>query len=194
MERRILTSSYGLQVNRASFNQNQISPVCLLCKDDDETAEHFLLQCSSLDRIKQRILADILHTCENLDIQVSQDLQLIMDSTAVLLAASNPELKPEDYHQLEKQTRRMCHALQIERYKKVPQGQGMTKRRPCHDRESTLGSGSNDSSPEVTNHYPEMTECGCNLNYGFIPRPMDKSIIISYQFYMNLFIIFEICL
>ena len=57
----------------------------------------------------------------------------------------------------------------------------------CHDQESNLGSGSNDSSPEVTNQYPEMTGCGCNLNYGFIPRPMDKSVIISYQFYMNLF-------
>ena len=51
---------------------------------------------------------------------------------------------------------------------------------------SCLGSGSNDSSPEVTNHYPGMTECGRNLNYGFIPRPMDKSVIISYQIYMNL--------
>ena len=51
---------------------------------------------------------------------------------------------------------------------------------------SNLVCGSNDSSPEVTNHYPEMTECGRNQNYGFIPRPMDKSVIISYQIYMNL--------
>ena len=56
----------------------------------------------------------------------------------------------------------------------------------CHDQASNLGSGSNDSSPEVTNHYLEMTECGRNLNYGFIPRPMDKSVIISYQIYMSL--------
>ena len=56
----------------------------------------------------------------------------------------------------------------------------------CHDQESNLGSGSNDCSPEVTNHYPEMTECGRNLNHGFIPRPTDKSVIISYQIYMNL--------
>ena len=39
----------------------------------------------------------------------------------------------------------------------------------------------------MTNHYPEMTECGRNLNYGFILRPMDKSVIIAYQIYMNLF-------
>ena len=56
----------------------------------------------------------------------------------------------------------------------------------CHDQESNRGSGSNDSSPEVTNHYPEMTECGRNLNYGFIPRLMDKSVIISYHICINL--------
>ena len=38
----------------------------------------------------------------------------------------------------------------------------------------------------MTNHYPEMTKCGRNLNYGFISRPTDKSVIISYQIYMNL--------
>ena len=32
-----------------------------------------------------------------------------------------------------------------------------------------------------------MTEYGRNLNYGFIPQSLDKSVIISYQFYMNLF-------
>ena len=121
---KVLTSTYILQVNRASFNQNQISPVCLLCKEDDETTEHFLLQYSSLDSTRQPILDDILHTCENLDIKVSRDsdhlLQLILDCTAVL-AESNPELKMNDYQQIERQTRRLCHALHIERYKKLPQ-------------------------------------------------------------------------
>ena len=56
----------------------------------------------------------------------------------------------------------------------------------CHDQESNLGPGSNDSSPEVTNHYPEMTECRRNLNYGLIPRLMAKSVIMFYQIYMNL--------
>ena len=80
---KVLTSTCILQVNRASFNQNQISPVCLLCKEDDETTEHFLLQCSSLDSTRQPIIDDILHTCENHDINVSRDsdnlIQLILD-------------------------------------------------------------------------------------------------------------------
>ena len=52
----------------------------------------------------------------------------------------------------------------------------------CHDQESNLGSRSNDSSTEVTNHYPEMTKCGRNLNYGFIPRPMNKSVSNLHEF------------
>ena len=56
-----------------------------------------------------------------------------------------------------------------------------------HDQESHFGSGNNDFSPEVTHHYLEMTECGRNLNYGFIPRPIDKSVIIACQCYINLF-------
>ena len=31
-----------------------------------------------------------------------------------------------------------------------------------------------------------MTECGRNLNYGFVLRLMAKSVIISNQIYMNL--------
>ena len=38
----------------------------------------------------------------------------------------------------------------------------------------------------MTNHNPEMTECGRNLNYWFILRLMAKSVIISYQIYINL--------
>ena len=38
---KMLTGSYRLQVNRASFNQNNKSPVCLLCKKEDETLEPY---------------------------------------------------------------------------------------------------------------------------------------------------------
>ena len=121
---KILTGSYVLQISRASFNHNQISLFCQLCNDDedDETIQPFLHQCASLDHIRQLILIDIQHICENLGIQISQDnrdhlLYLLLDSTAAL-KKSNPELKPEDYHRLEKQARRLCHALHFEGYKK----------------------------------------------------------------------------
>ena len=95
---KILTGSYVLQISRASFNHNQISSFCQLCNDDDsdETIEPFLLQCSSLDHIRQPILIDIQHICENLGIRISQYnrihlLQLLLGSTAVM---KNEEIQP----------------------------------------------------------------------------------------------------
>ena len=41
---KLLTETYIFQVNKASFNQNQINPICLPCKKEDETVEHFVLQ------------------------------------------------------------------------------------------------------------------------------------------------------
>ena len=41
---KLLTGTYILQVNRAAFNQNEASPLCLLCQENNETAEHSLLQ------------------------------------------------------------------------------------------------------------------------------------------------------
>ena len=52
---RLLTGTYVLQINRASFNQNQVNPTCLLCKKEDETVEHFLLHCESLEHIRRPI-------------------------------------------------------------------------------------------------------------------------------------------
>ena len=53
---KLLTGSYVLQVNREAFNQNQISPTCLLCKKEDETKEHFILRCEALESTRQPIL------------------------------------------------------------------------------------------------------------------------------------------
>ena len=47
----LLTDFLILQVKRASFNQNQMCLGCLLCKKEDETMEHFLLRCGSLESI-----------------------------------------------------------------------------------------------------------------------------------------------
>ena len=57
---RLVTGTYVLQTNRSAFNQNQISPVCLLCWAEDETTEHFLLRCAALEIVRQPALAEIL--------------------------------------------------------------------------------------------------------------------------------------
>ena len=45
---KLVTGTYILQTNRTTFNQNQMDPVCLLCHQENETTEHFLLCCPAL--------------------------------------------------------------------------------------------------------------------------------------------------
>ncbi|MCG7866749.1 MAG: hypothetical protein JAY74_10300 [Candidatus Thiodiazotropha taylori] len=119
---KLVTGTYMLQVNRSSFNQNQISPVCLLCKQENESLEHFLLRCVSLDHIRRPILDDIQRVCAELGIlldwhDTSRLVQFILDCT---MLAVELQLTTSDTRAIEKQTRRLCHALHIERFKRLP--------------------------------------------------------------------------
>ena len=49
---KLITGTYILQVNKVTFNQNEISPLCLLCQENDKTTEHFILHCSALSVIE----------------------------------------------------------------------------------------------------------------------------------------------
>ena len=51
MKNKVLTRTYILQTNRVKFNQNEVKPVCQLYKEDDETLQHFLINCKSLERL-----------------------------------------------------------------------------------------------------------------------------------------------
>ena len=106
---KMLTGSHRLKVNRASFNQNQISPICLLCQKEDETLEHFTLHCESLENIRKPILDDIVRICEGLDVLMAPNnsshmLQCILDATVTFPGADTSEIKL-----LERHTRRLCH-------------------------------------------------------------------------------------
>ena len=110
---KIVTGTYKLQTNRQSFNQNQVNPMCLLCKSDDETIAHFLLNCTTLDTIRQPILRDIKHILRDCAVDLTDSktlLQLIIDFTAVLDIKTVREV----FH-----IRRLCFALHIEKYKRL---------------------------------------------------------------------------
>ena len=125
---KMITGTYILQVNRASFNQNQISSTCLLCKKEDENTEHFLLHCESLENIRKPIMDDILKIYEGLEQDDSSHLlQCILDPTVTFPDANVPELRI-----LERHTMRLCHALHIERFKQLPQT--VTKRKRNKDK------------------------------------------------------------
>ena len=64
------------------FNQNRIDPTCLLCKEGDETVEHFLLNCTALSSARQPIIDNITDTRASLPTNDPDRLpQLILDSS-----------------------------------------------------------------------------------------------------------------
>ena len=58
---KLAAGTYIIQTNRAAFNQNDDKLTCLLCNDGDETLEHFLLFCKSLETVRKPILGDLCH-------------------------------------------------------------------------------------------------------------------------------------
>ena len=84
---KLLTGTYILQSNRSTFNQNELSPLCLLCREDDETIEHFLLHCPVLDSVRRVLLNDLVNIYENLyheQPDASRLLQFILDCGLVM--------------------------------------------------------------------------------------------------------------
>ena len=57
---KLVTAIYILQVNRSVFNQSEIDPICLMCKEEPETVDHFLIRCSALCDVRQPLLDSIL--------------------------------------------------------------------------------------------------------------------------------------
>ena len=53
---KIATGTYILQTNRASFNQNEVDPTCMMCRNGDGTMQHFLLQCPVLSEIRDPVI------------------------------------------------------------------------------------------------------------------------------------------
>ena len=54
---------YILPENRVAFNQNQIDLICLLCCKNDETLQHFILDCEALSSFRDPIMNCIINAC-----------------------------------------------------------------------------------------------------------------------------------
>ena len=80
---KLVTGTYILQVNRSAFNQNETDTTCLMCKEEPETIDHFMIRCSALEEVRQPILKRILHCAEYLmqsPIDYENLVQLLLDS------------------------------------------------------------------------------------------------------------------
>ena len=105
---KLVTGGWGggvciLQVNRACFNQNGNDATCQLCHQADETLADFLLDCPVLESIRRAALEAILSV-------TSDPLECPGERNQLLHHTSCRGL---DMH-----TRRLCHILNTENYKK----------------------------------------------------------------------------
>lgn len=139
---KLITGTYILQVNRVAFNQNEISPTCLLCGEDDETVEHFILQCSALADVRQSLLQQVRDTYHNLfheQLGPESLLQFILDSG--MMFEDVPKKQKQCRIDIEKISRCLCQRLHAERYKRlslVPK---------CKKRAKKGGKGDRSTSP-----------------------------------------------
>ena len=119
---KLVTGTYILQCNRAAFNQNQIEPTCLLCKTEEETLEHFLLNCTALHSARQPILDIIkglytsLHEPQLTNIP-SDLLQIVLDCSGLYQAV--PKRNHHLLESIEFHSRRLSYTLHCERYKRL---------------------------------------------------------------------------
>ena len=117
---KLVTGTYILQSNRSTFNQNELSPLCLLCREDVETIEHFLLHCPVLDSARRVLLNDLVNIYENLyheQPDASRLLQFILDCGLVMSDDTEQlsQLRPS----IEKTSRCLCQRLHAARFQKL---------------------------------------------------------------------------
>lgn len=120
---KLLTGTYYLQSNKASFNQNSVDPTCLLCKESAETVDHFLLECKTLHDIRIPYLHELesflcsfrnCTKCFNLT-NVVIDAQLILDPSHLLCACGCRCKCTDNCFMVEYISRKLCYALHAKR-------------------------------------------------------------------------------
>ena len=112
---RLLTSTYILQENRVRFNQYSVYETCTLCLTNAESRQHFLVECSRLEKIRhqfrsqisQKLLQNNSDTCVQSYISNNERLtHLLLDST-VYGANGSLVLIEETIYRLEKTFKKM---------------------------------------------------------------------------------------
>ena len=121
---KLITGTYILQGNRATFNQHDVNPTCKLCHTAPETRQHFLSECTSFLTERQEFITkiqtnpvlnekmnDFLNTPENLT-------QLLLDASALLNTSS---VQTDVLDLLELYTREYIYKIHKKRVTKLKQ-------------------------------------------------------------------------
>ena len=91
---KLVTGTHILQTNRASFKQNQVDPGCLLCRQENETIDDFLLHCPATASLRYPIIDTIVSVGAGLYSPTYSPisfLQLVLDHSAL-----NCDIKASD--------------------------------------------------------------------------------------------------
>ena len=84
-----MTGTYVLQTKRIKFYQDESDPTCLLCRNAEETIQHFILDCQKLESERMKILMEISATWQNIqnceisftELDSISQLQILLDSS-----------------------------------------------------------------------------------------------------------------
>jgi hypothetical protein len=118
---KLITRTYILQCNRAKFRRGEINKICLLCGDEEETLEHFILYCPMLVSIRNPVIDDIveaLHIQSKITfgtLSVNEQLSLILDCSYLVKCHRNIER----ISNVEFNTRRLLHNLYSARHRMI---------------------------------------------------------------------------
>ena len=97
-------------MNRSAFIQNEIDPTCLMCKEEPETVNHFLIRCSSLAEVRQPIMDSIFRCAEGFMQAPTETeilVQLLLDCVSVFTDHRDNRIQivAEDIEKLAKRLR-----------------------------------------------------------------------------------------
>ena len=87
----------------------------MLCEQNPETTEHFLVSCKALDAVRKPILETFIGVCEQFltPAGIQENLvQLILDPPDLLTMAT-------DRADVDRHSKRLCHVLHLECYRRL---------------------------------------------------------------------------
>ena len=103
--------NYLLQTSKAAIKKNGNDIICLICGKDDETVEHFILQCPALSVVRDPVITEISfilyeqHRINFDTFNIQKKIQTILDCSNLI---RNKE-HIQTWSQLEFQNRRLLH-------------------------------------------------------------------------------------
>ena len=86
---KLSSGSYILRSIRAKFNQYQVSKLCTLCRELDETLQHFILHCVTLQSIRQSFINALYELVGSTNDE--ELLRLILDPSTTCAHSGNSD-------------------------------------------------------------------------------------------------------